>query len=315
MKRIIAWVGVFLCVCLLAGPLRVSANSTDQANEFIDTSRKCTLTLWYTCGDLVFPGVTVDLYQIAVFGSDFQLVTADAFADCNLTLNGITSQDEWNAICSTLQSYIAANPAITPRASQQTDEEGKVVFRDLEPGLYLTMPVQITQDGFRYYFAAMLSTLPAMDENNNWLYEVEANCKPDVDNPTGQDIPYQVIKLWKDDGNGENRTESITVDIIKDGETVRTVVLSDENNWSYAWYAPDDGSVWSVMERDIPEGYTMTVEKHLTTFTVINSTPTPPPPSTPQTGDTAHIGLYVILMCISGTALILLTSRLRRYYE
>lgn len=313
-KRMIEWLSLFLCLCLCVLPLEVYASSTDQANGFINTEQKCTLHLTYSYDALYFSDVSVNLYQIATVSRDCQYTATEAFAPCGLNFNGITSQSEWNTIQSTLNNFIAAN-APAPVAQQKTNEEGKAVFTDLEPGLYLSSPVQVTHDGFRYYFASVLSALPDLNEENAWEYEVSAKCKPDVDNPSGEDIQYKVVKLWKDEGHEENRTESIEIDIIKDGETVKTVVLSDDNNWSYSWYAEDDGSVWSVMERNIPEGYSVTVENRLTTFTVVNSYSTPPP-DIPQTGDTSNIGFFVILMCLSGCALMILTvAQRRRRYE
>ncbi len=313
-KRVTGWLGIFLCLCILICPLKANASSTDQAVDFIDTDRACTLELTYSYDAMAFADVSVELYQVAAVSQDSQYAATEAFAACGLNFNGIASQSEWNTIHSTLNSYIAAY-GVTPAGTQQTNADGTVVFTDLKPGLYLTAAVQVTRDGFRYYFASVLSALPNLNEENAWQYDVSAKCKPDVDNPTGEDIAYKVLKLWKDDGKEEKRTESVEIDILKDGETIKTVVLSDDNDWSFSWYAEDDGSVWSVTERNIPEGYTMTVEKNLTTFTVINSVP-PSPPDTPQTGDTTNIVFYVILMCLSGAVLLLLTvTQGRKQYE
>ncbi len=313
-KRATGWLSFFLCLCFLLCPLKANASSTDQANGFINTDQACTLDLTYSFDTLLFSDVHVALYQVATVSRDFQYTATKAFTACGLNFNGVVSQSEWNTIRSTLDNYIAAS-GVTPVCTQQTNADGNVIFTDLEPGLYLTSAVQVTHDGFRYYFASVLSALPNLNEENSWEYDVSAKCKPDVDNPTGEDIAYKVLKLWKDDGKEEKRTESIEIEIIKDGKTVKTVVLSDDNDWSFSWYAEDDGSVWSVTEKNIPKGYTMTVEKNLTTFTVINSLP-PPPPDIPQTGDTFNIGLYVVLMCLSGTALILLTvTKRRKQYE
>ncbi len=309
-NRVTGWLGIFLCLCILICPLKANASSTDLATDFIDTDRACTLDLTYSYDALAFADVSVKLYQVATVSRDFQYNATEAFAACGLNFNGVASQSEWNTVGSTLNNYIAAYE-VTPSCTQQTNADGNVVFTDLEPGLYLTSAVQVTHDGFRYYFASVLSALPNLNEDNLWQYDVSAKCKPDVDNPTGEDIAYKVLKLWKDDGKEEKRTESVEIDILKDGETVKTVVLSDDNDWSYSWYAEDDGCVWSVKERNIPAGYTMTVEKNLTTFTVINRLPTPPS-DMPQTGDTFNIGLYVVLMCLSGVGLILLTVMQRR---
>ena len=85
------------------------------------------------------------------------------------------------------------------------------------------------------------------------------------------EITYKVLKLWKDQGYTEYRPISITVDIYRNGELNHTVRLSGENNWAYSWSAEDDGSIWTVIEREIPEGYIMSVEKRSTAFILTNT--------------------------------------------
>ena len=55
----------------------------------------------------------------------------------------------------------------------------------------------------------------------------------------------------------------------------------------------------------MPEGYTMTVEDRGNSFLITN-TFDGPPIRPPQTGDTANILLYIVLMTISGSMLIIL---------
>ena len=83
------------------------------------------------------------------------------------------------------------------------------------------------------------------------------------------------------------------------------MILSEDNHWAYQWKAKDDGSVWKVVERNIPSGYTMTVEERENSFVLINMWPTDTP-NIPQTGDTSNIMLWSVLMIISGSVLIIL---------
>ena len=102
------------------------------------------------------------------------------------------------------------------------------------------------------------------------------------------------------------------MDIFRDGELYETVILSEENNWSYHWTAPADGARWMVVERNIPEGYTATVEEWGAAFTITNTAPKDPP-GTPQTGDSANIMLAVVLLHLSGAGLIALGLYRKRY--
>ena len=134
--------------------------------------------------------------------------------------------------------------------------------------------------------------------------------KPDAD------IQFKVLKLWKGDEGFEGRPTSIEVELFRDGSIFETVVLSEENNWAYSWTADDDGSSWSVVERNIPEGYSVTLEERGTAFVLTNTLIPPdpenpedpeiPPVVPPKTGDTSNIHLYAVLMFASGSMLIIL---------
>ena len=120
-----------------------------------------------------------------------------------------------------------------------------------------------------------------------------------------------------------DRPQSIEVEIFRDGVSYQTVTLSEGNIWSYAWTAENDGADWMVVERNLPVGYTVSVEAQGATFILTNTrlpdvppvedppfdpdTPDVPSPSdSPKTGDTPHILLYTVLMYVSGIILILL---------
>ena len=113
-----------------------------------------------------------------------------------------------------------------------------------------------------------------------------------------------LLKLWKGDNGSHARPATIEVEIFRNGTSYQTVTLSEENHWTYTWSAEDDGSDWKVVERNIPTGYTMTVEERETAF-VLTNTFDHDVPKPPETGDTANIMLWVILMIVSGSSLII----------
>ena len=86
----------------------------------------------------------------------------------------------------------------------------------------------------------------------DWVFLVEA-----FNDPTIPEYPKNVIvnKVWKDDGIG--RPAGITVHLLRNGEVYDTVILSEKNNWSYAWDNVDKRYEWSV-EEEVPEGYVAT---------------------------------------------------------
>ena len=294
---------LILILCILFIPYNIYAASTTQAKEPITLTKDCALQLSYASGENAFSDLDVKLYKIASVSADFQYTLLDPFSSTKLMLNGIQSQSEWNTVRSTLESFILANE-IASDTAVSTDNDGVASFGGLSAGLYFVPAQTATLDGFRYYFQSALISLPGLLDDGTWNYSVSANPKPDVRPPSSDDPEYKVLKLWKGD-DSENRPNQVTVDLIKDGAVVRTVTLSSENNWCYSWYAADDGSIWTVSEKNPPAEYTVTVEQNQTTFSIINSFEEEPD-DPPKTGDTTHMSFYVLLLSIAGIVLLLL---------
>jgi hypothetical protein len=61
-----------------------------------------------------------------------------------------------------------------------------------------------------------------------------------------------------------------------------------------------------VVERNVPQGYTMTVEERQSTFVLTNTWNSTDPNDPPKTGDTTNILLYVLIMAGAGSLLIIL---------
>ena len=309
-KNIICF--MVICLCLFMLPCTAYAASTADAKEPIDITKDCSMTLNYVHNQTAFPNLKVQVYHIASVSSDFHYTLTDDFSATNLTVNGVSSTSEWDAMRTTLESYVIAN-SLSADYEYRTDSNGIVKLENLIPGLYFIMPIQFTEDGVYYYFDSALVALPGLGNDGKWLYDITVQPKPEIDIPTGDDEEYSVVKLWRDNGHQEKRPTAIEVDIICNGKVVKTVVLSAENNWSYSWTAADNGDKWQVSERNVPEGYIMTVEEHTTSFTIINTISGKL--DMPRTGDTSNIGLYVMLMCVSGLLLVILGVTAKRKAE
>ena len=309
-KRKIGIVFILLCLCIHLMPCQVMAASTSDAVEPIIPENECSLTVSYCRGETAFSGIQVKLYRIAEVSADFRYTLAQSFAASGLILDGIRTSGEWDVVRSTLEAHILAYN-IAPEFTSVTNEDGQVSFESLKTGMYLAIVNQVEQDDLHYRFDSALIALPGLGSDGRWQYQVSVNAKGEVLPPVDPDekIEFKVLKLWKGDEGGSDRPESVEVEIFRDGISYEKVVLSEENHWSYTWSAKDDGANWSVVERNVPQGYTMTVEERQSTFVLTNTwTPTYPddPGKPPQTGDTSNIMLYVLLMTLSGTMLIIL---------
>ena len=309
--RRMAIIGLLLCLCLAWLPRSAQGASTADACEPIATDRTCTLTLTYSCSGVSFSGLPVKLYQIAEASAEARYTLTGRFRDSALELNGIRTNGEWEMIRTTLEAHILAN-SIAPDAVAETDLNGEISFDTLKPGLYLVESVYGEQDGLQCSFRSSLIALPGLDTEGLWQYDLTVSLKPEILPPVEPDeLSYQILKLWKDNGSQEKRPVSIRVEIFRDGVSCGIVILSEENNWTYRWSAPADGSRWMVVEREIPDGYSVTVEERSTTFLITN-TISKDPPGNPQTGDSANIQLVLVLLLLSGAGLIGLGTIRRR---
>ena len=308
---------ITLLICLLLVPQLALAASTTDALEPIDTGKACSLTIRYGHGETLFPDQAVALYKVADVSADFQYTLTAPFANTGLILNGVQTSGEWDTIRSTLEVFILT-ASITPTATAVTDDLGQAVFTQLTPGLYWASSVTVVQDDGTCHFDSALIALPGLGADGLWQYQVTVAAKPEFLPPIDPDshIQYKVLKVWKGDEGRTDRPESIDVTIYRDGVIVEVVRLSEENQWSYSWKAEDDGATWLVAERVVPRDYTVTVQQRQTAFVVTNTYHDPQNPPPPQTGDSANILLYTILMYVSGALLIILgIARKRNRHE
>lgn len=310
--RRMAIICLLVCLCLFRMPGSAMAVSTSDASAPISPETPCSLALTYTCDSIAFENLRVKLYRVASVSADARYTLLPSFRDSGLELNGIQTTGEWDVIRSTLEAHILAH-GIAPDHTAVTDSGGQAHFDGLMPGIYLAASACGQQNGEQYVFRSALIALPGLDEEGLWQYDTAAAPKPEILPPTEPELQFQVLKLWKDEGKENSRPKSIQVEIFRNGESWETVNLSRENNWTYRWTAPADGAVWMAVERNIPDGYTVSVEERSTTFILTNSFPTDPAPDRPQTGDSTNILLLVVLLNLSGIGMILLGLSRKRF--
>ena len=294
---------ILTAVLLAALTVPAFAASTADAKEPVDTAHVCTLTLDYTYEGKAMPGIALKLYKIADFSADYQYTPTARFAEKGIAINGIKSQTEWDKLASTLSALIALENT-TPDAELSTGADGKAHFTGLTTGLYFTDQIRREEaDGTVYTFKRVLVTLPELNSDGTWNYDVSAAPKVDVYVPEKVYIDYRVNKLWKDTGYESARPTSINVTILKNGETFENVTLTADKNWTFTWRVEDDGSLFQVVETEVPENYTMTASQSGNVFYITNTyekPDNPPPEPPPPTGDRSDIGLWVFVTAVAG---------------
>ena len=297
MKRIMTVLCTLLLCIMVAGPVSVKAITP------IDPEKAASLTLQYRYEETSFSGLDCSIYRVAEVAADGTFTLTGAFANYPVNIYGIGSQTEWRNIASTLSAYAAADQ-IQPDYTAQTDENGKVQFGNILPGMYLTLSVTGETDTKIVVFESFLTVLPMPSENEEHLYDVTAYPKAVSHTPTPEEKEYKVVKQWKDAGYTDERPESITVDIIKDGAVHSTQILSADNDWCYRWTAPDDGSQWQAVERNVSGAYSVTTVTDGTTIIITNAHPGEPEP--PPTGDIWVLWPFLLLMIFAGGAVLVL---------
>lgn len=180
-----------------------------------------------------------------------------------------------------------------PTDSGVTNADGIVVFPNqsvgLESGIYYVEGHDCESEGVIYRCNSFLVSLPNRGADGELYCDVVAYPKSVIPE---EKIDVTVTKIWKDDNNvEEKRTDEVKVNLLLNGEIFDTIILSEENEWTYCWEELSGVGEWKVEEIDIPDGYEVSVEEMLTNknlleFEIINSyeKEVEKPSTLPQTG-------------------------------
>ncbi len=82
-------------------------------------------------------------------------------------------------------------------------------------------------------------------------------------------VSRTVKKVWEDAGNEQNRPDSVTVELLKNGAVYDTVTLNDANGWAHTWEKLSGADHWTIAEQAVP-GYTSSVSQNGNAFVIIN---------------------------------------------
>jgi len=281
-------------------PCKVFGLSTVDANQKIDIDKECTLTLNYLYDDYNLTDIGVKLYLVSTITPDYQYQISSHFSNYLIKINGLKTDQEWNILKETLNSYITADNV--KEEISTTISNNVVEFSNLKPGLYLVKTEKIAIENYELVFDSFLINVPELKEDGSWKYNVTAYPKALEYTPKYEEVIYKVIKEWDD--NKENRPESVDIDVYKDGILQTTTVLTKKDNWIYEWKTIDDGSTWTVVERNIKDGYSVSITKRDNTFIIVNKDFSQAEEN-PNTLD--NIGVYFYLFIISLIGIVLLS--------
>ena len=258
--------------------------SAECSAAVVDISQPCSLTLTYARNGQAFSGLDIDIYRVAELCDNGEYRLIEPFSGYPIRIHGITSQSEWRDTAQTVRNYVMANQ-IEAYQSQKTDNKGKVCFAELEAGLYMVKGTKAQNADGVVTFQDFMIYVPN-PVNGVYDYDVEANPKSSKHTPPNPEYErYTVVKLWKDAADSSYRPDSVCVEILKDGVVQKSVILNSSNNWSYSWEALNSAGNWSVIEKDVPAGYQVSITNSNSRFTITNSK-SPDGPDTPGSPDT-----------------------------
>ena len=210
-------------------------------------------------------GAELSVFHVATVGADengtlFYTYT-DAFSDCGVELND-------PELVKTLETFVSGKDI--PAQKIVTDSQGKAACENLPLGLYF---VKQTGDveGFASC-ASFLVTVP-MKTENGYQYDVDASPKTDV----VRLVDITIKKVWNTD-KSTAIPQDVTVQLLRNEELVQTATLNEKNDWQVMYADMPESDAYSIVEVNVPKGFTATYTQEGYIFTVTNT------PSLAQTG-------------------------------
>lgn len=210
------------------------------------------------------------IYRVATVNKEKLTVTP--LPEFEKYQNVFKSPAEWRSKAQTLAAYVSRD-RVEPLAVRSTDENGVVRFSGLLDGMYLIAGQNKRTGGYTYRSEAALISLPNTSDYYNWTDDVTVELKVarsggSTTDPVGRNV--RALKVWDDDGHEDERPESITVDLLQNGEVIDTVELNADNNWRFDWSDLDRTAQYQVVENGA-DNYTVSVEENGVTFVITNT--------------------------------------------
>ena len=203
-------------------------------------------------------GAELSLYYVATVSlnsnNKLSYTFTDAFRDCGCALND-------PALAVKLDAFVKDHSVSATKLV--TDGQGSVTYGNLPLGLYF-----VKQTAAVAGYAPCTSFLVTVPNQtaDGYVYDVNASPKTDVAKLT--DITIK--KVWNA-GGASKAASSVTVQLLKDGVVIETATLSAKNNWQVTYKDMPESDAYSIVEQNIPKGFTATYSQKGYEFTVTNS--------------------------------------------
>ena len=307
MNRRVLRAMALMCLLLML-PMQVLAAG------LIDTGKNVSLTIYDTYQEKAIADVEFKIYQLCTVADNGEFTVTDGFRAYAAQLDIRGENDAaWRQLAQTLEKDILLGSVgdVQPAATALTDASGKASFASLAQGLYLVLGTGTELDGYVYSTAPMVVSLPTRSvPGDDWIYDVTAYAKPEQQ-PV--QMPFEVVKVWKDEGYTQERPQSICVQLYCDGKPYGDpITLPVDGKWAYTWDALDVNHLWTVEEAPV-EGYrTPVYERDGNTFIITNTYDVPTTPVEPTLPQTGQLWWPVPVLIAAGLLFIVLGLVVRR---
>lgn len=196
--------------------------------------------------------------SIRVYASSSSIVIECPIDNVEISLYKIEDNSGVAMEADTLLAYIKSENIEADKVV--LSNSNKTVFSGLEDGIYLVNISSVETDDYVYTFKSTLVELNGEDVELSIKYEKNEKALYDL----------HVIKIWKND-NVNKRPDSINALLLRDSEVYDEVILSKDNNFRYTWSRLSNEYTWDVMEKDVPSGYTLSVDREDNTIMLTNT--------------------------------------------
>ncbi len=148
-----------------------------------------------------------------------------------------------------------------------TDSDGEVVFSGLDDGEYLLI-AEVYSDGEYVYVATPVVVSvysSSVTTVGGKISVAPVSSAEDVET-------VSALKVWSGDYDDETLAQGVTVQLLRDGEVYDERELNSSNNWRCTWANLNASYNWLVVEKEVPDGYMLNIERDGTVFIITNST-------------------------------------------
>ncbi|MBD5585774.1 MAG: Cna B-type domain-containing protein [Clostridia bacterium] len=216
-------------------------------------------------GDVPVTDVEIRLYHVGDI-VDETIVWSEEYAGYNLSADDVSGL----TLASTLRSYVLRDGK-TAQFSGITDGAGRVSFENVSAGCYLMDgDEKVLDDGIYRVVPSLVYVRNDEAVSLEIKHEFESVAKEE------EKVSKTVKKVWEKN----ETTPIIRADLLKNGELFDSQVLDDVREWTYTWEDLDADALWTIVEHEVPEGYSLTVYTDGDTTTLVNrGTYEPPEPT------------------------------------